>query len=246
MSTQQIYQLIPKVMGDVGSIGKDRKNEQQGYKFRGIEDMYNAIHPALVKHGVFCAPEVLECVSTDRVTANGKPAIRVEMKVRHRFYAPDGSYIDVTTVGEGIDSSDKASNKCMSAAMKYAYIELFAIPTEDIADGDRDNPETGSRKSNVARIEQDIPVPAKGDVIQPPDDQLITNEDAKKLHRRFRESLSDDLKPQADALLHDFLGRKLIMDSHGNPSAKGIRKDEFVALGKEAVAFAQSLSEVPA
>ncbi len=58
--TEQIYELIPKVMRDIGGVAKTRKNEQQKYSFRGIEDFYQAAHPAMITHGVFCAPEVLE------------------------------------------------------------------------------------------------------------------------------------------------------------------------------------------
>lgn len=245
--SQQIYELIPKVMKDIGAVAKTRKNEQQKYSFRGIEDFYQAAHPAMITHGIFCAPRVEErdIYRFEKTNEYGKVTtwIHATLRVCHRFYAPDGSSVDVVTVGEGLDNSDKASNKAMSGAMKYALIELFCVPTEDVEDVDRTTPEAGMKpKSNVARIEQDIPVPAKGEVILPPDDQLITVEQAKKLHIRFRDELSDELKPQADALLHDFLGRKLIMDSHGNPSASGIRKDEYVQLGKQAVSLAKSLS----
>jgi hypothetical protein len=248
MSTElkQIYSLIPRVMHEIGAVGKDRKNEQQGYKFRGIEDFYNAAHPALVKHGVFCCPQVIDCDSQDRVSGTGKPSIRVTMKVSHKFYAPDGSFVDVITCGEGIDSSDKATNKAMSAAMKYALIELFSVPTQDVEDSDRDTPDVGARPLNVARSTEDIPIQPKngnGDVREMPDAELlITPEQAKKLHVRFRDSLPEDLKPKADALLHDWLGLKLYVDAHGNPSALAIRKEEFATIGKAAVEHAKGLA----
>lgn len=246
MSTQlnQIYQLIPKVMHEIGAVGKDRKNEQQGYKFRGIEDFYNAAHPALVKHGVFCCPQVLECDSQDRVNpTNGKASIRVTMKVSHKFYGPDGSFVEVITCGEGIDSSDKATNKAMSAAMKYALIELFSVPTQDVEDADRNDPEVGARPMNVARIEEDIPISKNGDKRElPPAEDRITQDQAKKLHMRFRESLPADMQPKADVLLYDWLGQKFYVDESGNPSALAIRKDEFANVGKAAVAFAKELA----
>lgn len=243
--SSSIFSLIPKVMAEIGAVGKDRKNEQQGYKFRGIEDFYNAAHPALVKHGVFCCPQVMECTSQDRVSANGKPAIRVTMRVSHKFYGPDGSSVDVITCGEGIDSSDKATNKAMSAAMKYALIELFSVPTQDVEDGDRDNPEAGGGKphsngNGVKRIEADIPLKTEGRAM-PDAGDLITVDQAKKLHIRFRDSLPEELKPKADALLHDWLGLKLYLDANGNPSASAIRQDEFANVGKAAVAYAKEL-----
>lgn len=157
-----IFSLIPRVMAEIGAIGKNQTNDHQKYKFRGIEDMYNAAHPALIKHGVFCAPVVLDSQTFDIVSAQGKASYRVLLKVCHKFYGPDGSYVEVTTVGEGIDTSDKATNKAMSAAMKYAFIELFSIPTLDIEDSDRDSPPAGSTTPITPTPKQSVsPLPIK-------------------------------------------------------------------------------------
>lgn len=137
MSVGKIYSLIPKVMAEVGAIEKLGENKHQNYAFRGIEHLYNAVHPVFVRLGVFCAPEVLECTTSEHATSGGKASFRVLLKIKHRFFADDGSSVEVTTMGEGIDTSDKASNKAMSAAMKYAFVELLSIPTEDIEDSDR-------------------------------------------------------------------------------------------------------------
>lgn len=146
MQSGEIFSAISKVMHDVGSIAKGRKNTMQNYSFRGIEDMYNSIQPALIKHGVFCCPQVVKVDSQEfRKSKDGKEQVsfRVLLTVCHKFFASDGSCIDVITVGEGIDTSDKASNKAMSAAMKYAFIQLLSIPTEDIEDSDRSSPGVG-------------------------------------------------------------------------------------------------------
>ena len=153
----KIYSLIPKIMADIKAIGKDQKNIGQGWKFRGIDQMYSAIQPALIKHGVFCCPQVQKSETFEIEAGEGKIAFRVILTIAHRFYADDGSYIEVITIGEGIDRSDKASNKAMSAAMKYCFIELFSIPTEDIEDSDRDSPEAGKTKhkiNNVTKVDK--------------------------------------------------------------------------------------------
>jgi len=167
---EKIYALIPKVMADIGAVSKERSNEQQKYKFRGIEDFYQAAHPALIKHGVFCAPEVLEREEYrfEKTNYEGKATtwLHVTMKVRHRFYAEDGSYVDVITCGEGLDNSDKASNKAMSGAMKYAMIELFCVPTKDVEDSDRETPEQGAKRNTstetivIERPPVKVPAPA--------------------------------------------------------------------------------------
>lgn len=149
----RIFSLIPKISGDLGAIGKEGKNEVQKYKFRGIDQMYNAIQPLLVKNGVFCVPQVIhsDIKTLQGTNAKGEPKVSFHavLTINHKFYADDGSFVEVITVGEGLDTSDKASNKAMSAAMKYAFIELFSIPTDDVADSDRDSPSAEFKLNKV-------------------------------------------------------------------------------------------------
>lgn len=128
--TQQIFELIPKVMAEVGAIEKARKNTQQNYAFRGIDDVFAAFQSPLAKHGVFYIPEVLESAVTERESSAGKTLIYTNLKVAYTFYAPDGSNVRAVVVGEAMDSADKSSNKAMSAALKYALLQIFCVPTE--------------------------------------------------------------------------------------------------------------------
>lgn len=138
MSTN-IFTLMPKVMADIGAIGKDRKNEKQGYKFRGIDDVYNAANSALSKNGVFSVPTVLEETRSERTNANGTLLFSVFMKIKYTFYAPDGSFIESVISSEAFDSGDKATNKALSAAQKYAFLQIFCIPTEEPKDSEIDD-----------------------------------------------------------------------------------------------------------
>lgn len=56
----RIYKAISEVMADIGAVGKNQRNQQQGFMFRGIDAVMNAINPALIKHHIFVVPEVLE------------------------------------------------------------------------------------------------------------------------------------------------------------------------------------------
>lgn len=136
-----IFQLIPKIMDEVGPIAKSRRNTQQGYSFRGIDETYLALQDVLARHGVFTAPEVIDDRTEDRTTAKGSALIYRVLKLRYRFYAHDGSFFDTVVIGEGMDSGDKASNKAMSVAHKYALLQVFAIPTEELKDPENDSHE---------------------------------------------------------------------------------------------------------
>ncbi len=163
MENGQIYSKIIAVMSDVGAIGKNQRNGQQQYNFRGVDDVYNALQPALVKHGVFVAPTVLESATNEleHIKDNGKVGIlhKTTITSRFRFYTTDGSFIEADAIGEAIDFSDKASNKAMSAAFKYVCFQVFCIATKELHDGDNDNieptkPQTQPRQQQPAQRPQ--------------------------------------------------------------------------------------------
>lgn len=153
MENKQIYKAIVNVMGEIGAIGKDRKNQQQGFMYRGVEDVMNTLQPLLKKHGVFIVPEVLEHTREERQTKSGGNLIYSVMKIRHHFYAEDGSEVVSTTIGEGMDSADKSSNKALAIAFKYACFQVFCIPTEEMDDPDGDTPPESKRGENPAKKE---------------------------------------------------------------------------------------------
>lgn len=136
-----IFETISAVMDDIGAIGKTSKNTTQGFMFRGIDAVMNAINPALVKYKLFIVPEVLEQSREERQTTRGGTLIYSIVKVKYTFYAEDGSSISATVIGEGMDSGDKATNKAMSIAFKYACFQVFCIPTEEMVDPDKESHE---------------------------------------------------------------------------------------------------------
>lgn len=131
-----IFESINKIMEDVGAIGKNSKNAQQGFMYRGVDAVMNSLNPALIKNKVFVVPEILEQTREERVNSKGTTLLYSILKMRYRFYAEDGSYIDSVVIGEGMDTGDKASNKAMSVAFKYACFQVFCIPTDEMVDPD--------------------------------------------------------------------------------------------------------------
>ena len=136
-----IYEAISRCMEEIGAVGKDAVNKQQGFKYRGIDAVMNAINPALVKNHVFIVPEVLEQQRQERTTSKGAVLIYSICRIKYTFYAEDGSSIEAVTVGEGMDSGDKATNKAMAIAFKYACFQVFCIPTEEMKDPDGETPD---------------------------------------------------------------------------------------------------------
>lgn len=136
-----IIESLAAAMVNIGAVGKNHKNEQQHYKFRGIDDILNAVQPVFSEFGIVMLPEVLERDREERETKAGNTLIYTVIKVKFTFYAKDGSFVTATTYGEGMDSGDKSTNKAMSAACKYALLQVLCIPTEDQKDSEFDSPE---------------------------------------------------------------------------------------------------------
>jgi hypothetical protein len=139
-SPPKVYAAIASVMREIGRIGisKDRKNDQQGYKFRGIDDVYNAMSGLLANAGLCVLPRVMSRQVTERTTKSGGVLFYVVLDMQFDLVcAEDGSRHTIAVVGEAMDSGDKATNKAMSAAFKYACMEVFCIPTEGTPDADQ-------------------------------------------------------------------------------------------------------------
>ena len=134
--TKKIFEAISGIMSEIGAIGKDKVNTQQNFKYRGVDDVMNALQPILVKHGVFVVPEIVEQTREERTSKNGATLIYSVCKIKYTFYATDGSSVTAVIVGEGMDSGDKATNKAMAIAFKYACFQVFCIPTEEMKDPD--------------------------------------------------------------------------------------------------------------
>lgn len=141
-----IYESIAAIMQEGYAVSKDKKNQQQGFKYRGIDDVMNTFYPLLAQHKVFVVPEVLEQTREERQTTKGGNLIYSILRLKYTFYAEDGSSVSAVVVGEGMDSGDKASNKAMAVGMKYALFQVFCIPTEEMTDPDATTPESSVPK----------------------------------------------------------------------------------------------------
>jgi len=151
----QVYAAIAQVMAELARRGvpKRHRNETEGYAFRGIDDLYNALSRALAKHRLCILPQILERSLAERRGTGGELLSHVTVKAAFVFVAvEDGSTHRVETYGEAIDASDKATAKAMSAAYKYACLQTFCIPTE----GDHD-PDAETRRTKAAPIAVAVP-----------------------------------------------------------------------------------------
>jgi hypothetical protein len=154
-----VYSAICRVIFDLSreGIAKNNRNQQQGYNFRGIDDVYNVLSPLLARHELCVLPRVISREVTEKTNAKGTTLFYTVVHVEFDFVsAVDGSKHTVATVGEAMDSGDKSSNKAMSAAYKYAAFQAFAIPTEGDNDADATTHEVAARATPPAMPETEL------------------------------------------------------------------------------------------
>jgi hypothetical protein len=170
-----IYESITNIMQESIAIGKDKQNKQQGFKYRGIDDVMNTFYPLLSKHKVFVVPEVVEQIREERLSKQGGNLIYSILKIKYTFYAEDGSYVSAVVIGEGMDSADKASNKAMAVGMKYAMFQVFCIPTEEMPDSDSETP-----PPSIPKREDNKQTKSEPKVEEQPQVEVMTLEKAKE------------------------------------------------------------------
>lgn len=155
-SPPKIYAAIAGVMKDVGAVAKEKEFESPigkkgNYMFRGIDDVMNALHPAMVNNKIFVVPNILEQTRETRTSKSGTQMQVSICKIQYTFFAEDGSCVTAVVIGEGMDTGDKATNKAMSIAFKYACFQVFCIPTEEMQDPDAERPELEDGKTETPK-----------------------------------------------------------------------------------------------
>lgn len=204
-ASPHVYQAIAEIQGELAKTGiaKTRKNQQgSGYMFRGIDDVYAALSPLLAKHKLVVIPRVGQREVVERQSKNGGALFYITVHAEFDFVsAIDGTTHTAATFGEAMDSGDKATNKAMSAAYKYAAFMTFAIPTEGDNDADSQSHEVAARSATQdAQRPAAIITDGQRDLIQ----QLApgAGKTLQGICEAYRvQSLKDLTAPQAEKLI---------------------------------------------
>ncbi len=223
MAEPLIYQKLTAVMKEIGAIGKGQQAPSVigGYAFRGIDDVYNALQPALTAHGVIVTPNVRQ-FHQEVFGPPEKAQMLVTVEVEYTFWAEDGSNLSACVLGQGADKNDKASNKAMSSAFKVAIFQALCVPTQEGSDSERDDvgnlgPSQGRRSSKPAEI---------------PTQKTITKAQNGKLFAVMRAKCKDIDIPAEDGehRIMTACEKMGFTDDEGVPSTMLITKPHFDAI----------------
>ena len=155
--TPKVYAAISKVQGELArhGIGKAQLNAFDKYRFRGIDDVYNALAPLLADAGLVIIPQMRECNSVDRVSQKGGTMVHTTVYVDYLIVSSaDGSTVTAKAYGEAIDRGDKSVAKASTSAWKYLMFQLFCIPVQGTPDSDAAHPESGTSIVSANEVAQ--------------------------------------------------------------------------------------------
>lgn len=126
-----VYEAFSAVMGDVQGIRKGERNSQQGFNFRGIDAVLNAVGPALRAHRVIITPEALSIDVERYQTAKGGQMQGVIVHMRYTVHGPDGDSFSGSAYGQAADAGDKAVSKAESVAYRTFLLQALTVPTDE-------------------------------------------------------------------------------------------------------------------
>lgn len=146
-----VYEAWSAVMEEVQSIGKNDRNTDQNFSFRGIDSVMSAVGPVLRKHGVSVIPQALDEISERYETKRGANMVNRLVKVGFKVIGPRGDSFEGSTYGEAADSGDKAVSKAHSVAYRTFLLQALTIPTDE-PDPDSNSHERTAPEATLADL----------------------------------------------------------------------------------------------
>jgi hypothetical protein len=182
-----VVNSLTAVMRDVGAVGKRERNSQGNFNYRGIDAVTNAVHPALVAHGVVVVPKLLSYDYGTVIVGHKRTEMaHARLTVEFTFYGPEGDSVTAVTAGEAFDSGDKATAKAHSVALRTALLQTLCLPT------DEPDPDANSYERAPQKSEQDLALDRLMEVCQSRGIAPAT------AATRFKDEIGADIR-QADA-----------------------------------------------
>jgi hypothetical protein len=129
-----IHNCLLQIMDHVGVQRKTSLNRQgSGYNYRGVDQVMNALYPALLANRVTIVPQLVEKhTGSIEVGVDRRNMGWAEVTMAYTLTAPDGSSVTWIAPGAAFDAGDKAISKACSVAYRTAIIQGLCLPTDEV------------------------------------------------------------------------------------------------------------------
>jgi len=192
-TSEQIHIRMAAAFANIRGVSKDGWNTGQKFHFRSIDDVAAAVKTTLENEKIYVVPnyEILQMIDT------GGKGIHIFVRGEFKFYADDGSFVTATAIGEGRDSYDKATNKAMSAAFKYALLQTFCIGDPD-DEGDAHSPSSDtSRQAQTSTQKTPSKAPAANQVGPKEWGEWLAVRERVSANEQFKSKLAENLQKES-------------------------------------------------
>ena len=156
-NSKKIYERLCSVMAEIEAVTKDKKNPQQGYNYRSIDDVYNMLQPVFGRNKIFILPNVIEIKEEERQSKSGGTLFYTTIEMEYSFYTDDGSSVTTKATGKAMDSGDKSLDKAKSSAIKNLLLQMFIIPTIEEKDTETASPEVKPKVQQEQKVSTEPP-----------------------------------------------------------------------------------------
>lgn len=146
-----LAEKLATIAGKLTYVQKKGRNTAQSYNYVQEADVLEIVKPLLAEMKIITLPTFSVVENVTIQTAAGKPACRVTLQLLLTFKDGEtGEELQVMTVGQGVDSQDKAPYKAMTGANKYAFFKTFNIPSGD--DPEEDAAAVGGARTEDEKV----------------------------------------------------------------------------------------------
>lgn len=132
---KNLLKAINNVRSNVGVVNKNGKNSFHKYNYATANDVLHEVRGACNEEGLIFLP----VATTDFVQSKQD---QVESFTMHYTvaHADSGESMELSVRCAGEDKGDKKAYKANTGAMKYLFIQLFMLPTDDDPENDKKYP----------------------------------------------------------------------------------------------------------
>ena len=159
--TPNLVAAINQVMREVKGIEKTASVGTGNNSFKAVsdKDVKRVVGQAMERAGLAILPisvepnlnldrwEVSEQWGNQPAKMKRKKEIFTEVKTKYLLMHESGQQIELAGYGQGVDSMDKSAGKATTYALKYALLYTFLIPTGQIDDADKTQPQQSNAKT---------------------------------------------------------------------------------------------------
>lgn len=128
MSTEQVYSAWTAALEQVRAVPKGDVNQGEGFKYRSIDAVMNAVHGALAAHGLAIIPAAATQTRTEVQSRRGAAGAHLVMDVTFRVIHASGESFTALVVGEATDYQGRCTSKAYTMALKTFLLQALCIP----------------------------------------------------------------------------------------------------------------------